>query len=227
MFDKLTKILISGGAWQTILKGLMATLKISFLALILGTLLGIVICAMRMSKFKPFSIFARIYISVLRGSPITMLLMLLYYCVFARTSMDAIYVAVITYGINTAAYVAEMFRSAIEAVNEREIEAASTLGFNKMQTFMYVVLPQAMHIAKPVYQSTIINLIQWTSVVGYVTITDLTRVINNISSRTMQPVILIITGMILYIAIAYIVSGIFVLIDKISMIKKARTELAK
>lgn len=224
MLDKINNILISGGAWQTILKGLMATLKISFLALILGTILGIIICAMRMSKIRPLRYFAMVYISVLRGSPITMLLMLLYYCVFARTSLDALYVAVITFGINTAAYIAEMFRSAIEAVNVREIEAASTLGFNKLQTFVYVVLPQAMHIAKPVYQSTIINLIQWTSVVGYVTITDLTRVINNISSRTMQPVILIITGMILYIAIAYIVAGIFSLIDKIADIQKKSKE---
>ena len=213
MFDKLYSILIADGSAQTILSGLFTTLKISVLALILGTVLGVIICAMRMSKFKPLSIFAHVYISVLRGSPLTMLLMLLYYCVFATSSIDAVYVAVIAFGINTAAYVAEMFRSAIDALNKRESEAAWTLGFSKFQTLWYVVFPQALRIAKPVYQSTIINLIQWTSVVGYVTITDLTRVINNISSRTMQPLILIVTGMILYIAIAYIVTGIFALID--------------
>lgn len=216
MLEKLYSTFIAGGAAKTIFKGLAATLEISFFAIVLGTLLGIGICILRMSKFKPFSVFARIYISVLRGSPLTMLLMLLYYCVFARTRLDAMWVAVITFGINSAAYIAEMFRSAIEGVNKREIEAALTLGFNKFQVMRYVVLPQAMHIAKPVYQSTIINTVQWTSVVGYVTITDLTRVINNIASRTMQPLMLIIVGMILYIGIAYLVTGIFALNDHLS-----------
>lgn len=213
MTDKLYSILIAGGAGKTILVGLIATLKISVLAIILGTVLGMLVCAMRMSKSKILSTIARVYISVLRGSPLTMLLMLMYYVIFAKSDIDATYVAVITFGINTAAYVAEMMRSALEGVNKREAEAAMTLGFSKLQTMRYVVLPQAMHIAKPVYQSTIINMIQWTSVVGYVTITDLTRVINNISSRTMQPLIMIVTGIILYIGIAYLVAGIFALTD--------------
>ena len=213
MTEKLYSILIAGGAGKTILVGLLATLKISVLAIILGTILGMLVCAMRMSKSKILSAIARVYISVLRGSPLTMLLMLMYYVIFAKSDIDATYVAVITFGINTAAYVAEMMRSALEGVNKRESEAAMTLGFSKFQTMRYVVLPQAMHIAKPVYQSTIINMIQWTSVVGYVTITDLTRVINNISSRTMQPLIMIVTGIILYIGIAYLVAGIFALTD--------------
>ena len=213
MTDKLYSILIAGGAGKTILVGLLATLKISVLAIILGTILGMLVCAMRMSKSKILSAIARVYISVLRGSPLTMLLMLMYYVIFAKSDIDATYVAVITFGINTAAYVAEMMRSALEGVSKRESEAAMTLGFSKFQTMRYVVLPQAMHIAKPVYQSTIINMIQWTSVVGYVTITDLTRVINNISSRTMQPLIMIVTGIILYIGIAYLVAGIFALTD--------------
>ena len=145
--------MVSYNSEGSIFKGLTVTLEISFFAIVLGTLLGVGICILRMSRFKPFSVFARIYISVLRGSPLTMLLMLLYYCVFARTRLDAMWVAVITFGINSAAYIAEMFRSAIEGVNKREIEAALTLGFNKFQTMRYVVFPQAMHIAKPVYQS--------------------------------------------------------------------------
>ena len=76
-----------------------------------------------------------------------------------------------------------------------------------------VTLPQMLHIAKPVYQSTITNLIQWTSVVGYVTITDLTRVINNIASRTMQPLLTIIIGMLIYLGLSYLVFGIFALTD--------------
>ena len=220
MFEKISEILIQGGAFKTILNGLGATLKISVLAIILGTVLGLLICAMRVSRFKPLSLLAKLYISVLRGSPITMLLMLLYYVVFAKSRMDASLVAVFTFALNTAAYVAEMMRSALEAVNKREAEAAMTLGFSKIQTLRYVVLPQAVHFAKPVYQSTIINMIQWTSVVGYVTITDLTRVINNIASRTMQPLFMIVVGILLYIGIAYLVTGIFALTDILEQKKK-------
>ena len=87
------------------------------------------------------------------------------------------------------------------------------LGFSAWSTFRLVTLPQVLRIARPVYQSTIVNLIQWTSVVGYVTITDLTRVINNTASRTMQPLLTIIIGMLIYLALSYIVFGLFALSD--------------
>ncbi len=209
----LYKILIQGGSYLTILKGLNATIRISVFALILGTLLGAVICALRMSRFKLFSIPAKLYILLLRGSPVLMLLMLMYYGIFARSSLEAETIAVITFALNTAAHIAELLRSAIGAVDFGQYEAARTLGFSAFQAFRFITLPQIIKIAKPVYQSNIINLIQWTSVVGYVSITDLTRVINNIASRTMQPMITIIIGMLIYLALAYIVHGIFALSD--------------
>ena len=95
------------------------------------------------------------------------------------------------------------------------MEAARTLGFSAWSTFRLVTLPQMLRIARPVYQSTIVNLIQWTSVVGYVTITDLTRVINNTASRTMQPLLTIIIGMLIYLGLSYLVFGIFALTDRI------------
>ncbi|MBQ9582685.1 MAG: amino acid ABC transporter permease [Synergistaceae bacterium] len=211
--DILYKILIQGGSYLTILKGLNATIRISVFALILGTLLGAVICALRMSRFKLFSIPAKLYILLLRGSPVLMLLMLMYYGIFARSSLEAETIAVITFALNTAAHIAELLRSAIGAVDFGQYEAARTLGFSAFQAFRFITLPQIIKIAKPVYQSNIINLIQWTSVVGYVSITDLTRVINNIASRTMQPMITIIIGMLIYLALAYIVHGIFALSD--------------
>lgn len=205
------KYLIDGGAWLTILKGLWATVKISGLSLVLGTILGAVICAMRMSRIKPLKWFAQLYIAILRGSPVLMLLMLMYYVVFARSSIDAVYIAVATFALNTAAHTAELMRSALSATDKGQAEAARTLGFSRTSAFFLVTLPQAAEIARPVYQSTIVNLIQWTSVVGYVTITDLTRVINNISARTMQPLFMIVTGMLIYLAISYVVYGIFAL----------------
>jgi len=203
------KIFIKDGAWQTILNGLWATVQISALSLFFGTILGAVICFFRVGKIKPLKIFAQAYISIVRGSPVLMLLMLLFYGVFARSGISPLMVAVITFSLHTAAHVAELLRSSLMAVDRGQVEAARTLGFSKFQTFRLVILPQIFRISKPVYQSTIINLIQWTSVVGYVTITDLTRVINNIAARTMQPIITIIGGMIIYLALSYLVQGIF------------------
>ena len=209
-------IFIKGGAWLTILNGLWATVQISALSLLFGTILGAVICFFRVGKITPLKIFAQAYISIIRGSPVLMLLMLLFYGVFARSGVSPITVAVITFSMHTAAHVAELLRSALMAVDRGQVEAARTLGFSKFQAFKLVTLPQIFKISKPVYQSTIINLIQWTSVVGYVTITDLTRVINNIAARTMQPMITIIGGIIIYLALSYIVQGIF----KLTEVKK-------
>ena len=212
--DLIYKIFLKDGGWLTILNGLWVTVQISALSLVFGTLFGSLLCFFREGKIKPLKIAAQVYISIIRGSPVLMLLMLLFYGVFARQGLSPIVVAVITFSMHTAAHVAELLRSALMALDKGQVEAARTLGFSKFQAFKLVTFPQLVRIAKPVYQSTIVNLIQWTSVVGYVTITDLTRVINNIASRTMQPMITITGGMIIYLAISYLVYGLFHLTDK-------------
>ena len=203
--------LIAGNAWLTIIKGIGVTVKISVLSLLLGTIIGALVCGMRRSKVRIFSTFAKIYIAILRGAPVSMLLLLFYYGIFARSPLDAVTVAVLAFGMNTGAYVAELLRTALDATDKGQVEAARTLGFSKWQAFRLITLPQALQIAKPLYQSTIVNLIQWTSVVGYVAITDLTRVINNFSSRTMKPMFMLVVGVILYLILAYAVNGIFAL----------------
>ena len=213
--DKLYAILIQGGSWKTILGGLWVTVQIFVLALVLGTVLGAVVCLMRTRKNPVLRGIASVYIAVLRGTPVLMLLLLLYYGVFARTGLKPVTVAVFTFALNVSAHVAELLRSALSASDRGQAEAARTLGFSAWDTFRLITLPQVLRIAKPVYQSTIVNLIQWTSVVGYVTITDLTRVINNIASRTMQPLLTITIGMLIYLALSYIIFGLFALSDKL------------
>ena len=213
--DKLYAILIQGGSWKTILGGLWVTVQIFALALVLGTVLGAVICLMRTRKNPVLRGIASVYIAVLRGTPVLMLLLLLYYGVFARTGLKPVTVAVFTFALNVSAHVAELLRSALSASDRGQAEAARTLGFSAWDTFRLITLPQVLRIAKPVYQSTIVNLIQWTSVVGYVTITDLTRVINNTASRTMQPLLTTIIGMLIYLALSYIIFSLFALSDKL------------
>ena len=213
--DKLYKILIQGGSWKTILGGLWVTVKISFFALLIGTLLGALICLIRTRKNRVARIVGSVYIAILRGTPVLMLLLLLYYGILARSGLAPVTVAVLTFALNVSAHVAELLRSALEAADHGQAEAARTLGFSAWDTFRLIMLPQVLRIARPVYQSTIVNLIQWTSVVGYVTITDLTRVINNTASRTMQPLLTIIIGMLIYLALSYIVFGLFAMINRI------------
>ena len=213
-FELISRIFFENGAWLTILNGLLVRIEISALSLFCRTILGTIICFLRIGKIKILSFAAKLYTSRIIGSPVLMLLMLFFYGIFAKSGLTPVTVAVITFSMHTAAYVAEILRSALSAVDNGQVEAARTLGFSKIQAFKLVTLPQITKIAKPVYQSTIINLIQWTSVVGYVTITDLTRVINNIASRTMQPMITIIGGMIIYLALSYLVHGIFILSEK-------------
>ena len=207
--NNIYELLIESGMWRSVLSGLLVTLKISALSVLFGTILGAGICRLHMSRFKVLSRVSGFYIAVLRGMPVLMLLMMMYYVVFARTDLEADIIAVITFSLNSSAYFAELMRSALMASDKGQVEAARTLGFSHIQAFFLVTLPQAVDIAKPVYESTVVNLIQWTSVVGYVTITDLARVINTASSRTMQPVIMICVGMLLYLGVAYLVKAIF------------------
>lgn len=214
MSDALYNILIKGGSWQTILGGLWVTIQISALSLALGTLLGAAVCSLRLSKNKIASTSARIYISIVRGSPVLMLLMLFFYGILAGSGLSPLTVAVVTFSLHTAAHVAELIRASVMALDQGQVESARTLGFSRWQAFKLIALPQIIRIAKPVYQSTVVNLIQWTSVVGYVTITDLTRVINNTASRTMQPLLTITIGMLIYLMLSYVVYGIFALTDR-------------
>ncbi len=222
-FEKLDKILIQGDSWKTILGGLWVTVEISACALVIGVILGSLICLLRTRKNPVAKGIGAVYIAILRGTPVLMLLLLLYYGVLSKAGLEPVTVAIITFALNVSAHIAELLRSALSAADKGQAESARTLGLSSWTTFRLVTLPQVLHIAKPVFQSTIVNLIQWTSVVGYFTITELTRVINNTASRTMQPLLTITIGMCIYLLVSYIVYGIFALTDRLS--KKRRRKV--
>lgn len=207
-------VLIAGGAWQTILKGLLVTIQIAALGLLLGTVFGALFCAARISSHKIFNIPVRIIISFMRGTPVLLLLMVIYYVVFSGIRINAAFIAVLAFALNSGAHIAELMRSALEGVDAMQVEAARMLGASRVMAFVYITLPQAVKIARPVYQNAVVSLIQWTSVVGYVAITDLTRVVNNIGSRTGDPFLALFLGMLLYLALSYLVNGIFAMSER-------------
>lgn len=214
LIDSVQKNLIAGDAYLTVLRGIWVTIVISALGIFFGTICGALLCALRISKIKILKRFSQLFIAVLRGSPVLLLLMILYYVVFGDSRINPVVIAVIAFALNSGAHIAELMRSSLEAVDKRQLEAARMLGFSKGKAFLAITLPQASKIAKPVYQGTIVNTIQWTSVVGYVTITDLTRTVNNIGNRTGDPFFSLFFGVLIYLGISYLVYALFSIREK-------------
>ncbi len=182
--------------------GLKVTIHISFFSALLGTILGAFICYMRMSHCKLCSTLAKIYIDVMRGTPVLVLLMMM--CYVAFTQFDNTPVAIITFAMNFAAYVSEMFRTSISSIDKGQTEAGIALGFSPVRTFCYIVLPQAVRRVLPVYKGELISLIKNTSIVGYVAVADLTRASYIIRGRTFDPFFPLLMVALMYFLIAWL-----------------------
>ncbi len=172
--------------WRLVLNGLWATLLISVAATLFGTLLGGLICWLRMSPRTLPRLLGSGYIFLIRGLPVLLLLMLIFYVAFAAVNIDPLIVAIIAFGMNFAAYVSEMFRTGIEGVERGQSEAGIAMGFTRLQTFLYIVLPQATRRILPVYRGEFISLVKMTSIVGYIGVQDLTKAGDIIRSRTFE-----------------------------------------
>ena len=196
--------LVQENRWKLILDGLRATLIITFFSIILGTIVGGAICALRMNRNKWLQGFAKAYITVMRGTPILVLLMIFFYVIFASTGMNAITVAIITFALNMAAYSSEMFRTSIESVDPGQKEAGIAMGFTRFKTFIYIILPQAVRNIIPVYKGEVISLLKTTSIVGYIAVVDLTKASDIIRSRTFDAFFPLIVVAIIYFMLAWL-----------------------
>lgn len=204
VIDGFNNNLIKEKRYLLIVNGLTTTVIISIFATILGTLLGALVCFMRMSRNKFVNSIAAIYISVLRGTPVLVLLMITFYVVFASVNIDPVFVAVIAFGLNFAAYVSEMFRAGIEGVDSGQTEAGIAIGFSKIKTFIYIVMPQAIRRILPIYKGEFISLIKMTSIVGYIAVQDLTKASDIIRSRTFDAFFPLIMVAVLYYLISWV-----------------------
>ena len=186
--------------WQLYLEGLGNTLIVTFFALILGIVIGAVVAIVRASYDKNYSemtgglgnillaifnIISKIYLTVVRGTPVVIQIMIMYYIIFA-TSNNKIFVAILSFGINSGAYVAEIFRGGIMSIDEGQFEAGRSLGFNYVQTMVYVIIPQAFKTVLPTLGNEFIVLLKETAVSGYVALIDLTRAGDIVRGATYQ-----------------------------------------
>lgn len=196
--------------WKLYLNGLGITLEVSFFAVILGVIFGTMAAFMKLSsrkggKMTIWNAIATVYIDVIRGTPSTVQLLIMWFVVLA-TCKSGIFVASLTFGINSGAYVAEIVRAGILAVDKGQTEAGRSLGLNKAKTFRYIILPQAFKSILPPLGNEFIVLIKETSIVGYVGMSDLTRVANQMTSRLFDPFTPLIGIAIIYYVLTKILS---------------------
>jgi polar amino acid transport system substrate-binding protein len=204
--DSFYSNIILENRYRLILDGLRLTLFISVFAALLGTILGGLICYMRMSRNRLLSGIAAAYISLLRGTPVLVLLMIIYYVVFASVNINPAIVAVFAFGLNFAAYVSEMFRTSIQSVDKGQREAGIASGFTNVQTFAYIIFPQALRHLLPVYKGEFISLVKMTSIVGYIAVQDLTKASDIIRSRTFDAFFPLIMAAVIYLLIAWLLT---------------------
>lgn len=196
--------LIVDSRWKMLLMGLWETIVISIFAIIFGSVLGALVCWMGMSRVKAVKKTARLYVDLMRGIPILVFLMIMFYVVFASGHIAARWVAIIAFSMNFAGYVSEQFRTAIDGVDKGQKEAGLAMGFTNVSTFFNFIAPQALKNVIPVFKGEAISLIKSTSVVGYIAIQDLTKVSDIIRSRTFDAFFPLIIISIVYFILAWL-----------------------
>lgn len=183
---------IKDNRWKYIADGFIATIQITFFAVILGILIGFIVAMIRATADKNNTLkvpnaLCKIYLTVIRGTPAMIQLLIMYYIIFGSIAADKKVVAVLAFGINSGAYVAEIVRSGIMSIDEGQFEAGRSLGFRYVQTMWYIILPQALKNVLPALANEFIVLLKETSICGYIALTDLTHAGNIIRSQTYDP----------------------------------------
>ena len=219
--NSFTKTFITDDRWLQLLSGLGVTIQITIFAAIIGVVIGFLIAIVRSThdlqlagkkcrRFSDYALkvanfFCNIYITVIRGTPVVIQLMIMYFIVFA-SSREGIVAAILSFGLNSGAYVAEIVRSGIMSVDKGQFEASRSIGFNYKSTMLYVIIPQAFKNILPALGNEFIVLVKETSVAGYVALHDLTYVGNLIRSRTYEAFFPLITVALIYLIIVLLLS---------------------
>lgn len=180
---------ITDDRWMSLLRGLFVTLKITFFAVILGFVLGFSVAIVRnvyenTKKLKILNFICNVYLTVIRGTPVVVQLLIIYFVIFSSIRIDKSIAAILAFGINSGAYQAEIFRSGINSIPKGQMEAGRSLGFSYAQTMVNIIMPQAIKNVLPTLGNEFIVLMKETSVAGYIALEDLTKAGDIIRSRT-------------------------------------------
>ena len=220
---------IEANRYQYLTRGLLTTLEITFFALILGIVGGFLIAVVRATWDKNKDIppknrflrgllavgnaICRLYLTVIRGTPVVVQLLIIYYVIFASANVNKIFVASLAFGLNSAAYVAEIVRSGIMSIDVGQMEAGRSLGLNYVQSMTMIILPQAFKTVLPALANEFIVLLKETSISGYIAIQDLTGG-DIIRSRTYDAFMPLIAVALIYLAVVVLLSSLVTKLER-------------
>ena len=212
--NNFNRTLVDEQRYLLIIDGIKATLILSLFSIIIGTILGAIICYFHKSKFKIIRILIKAFINFMQGTPITVLLLIFYYVFFGKINIEPMIVGIIAFSIYFSVYVAEIARASIDSINKSQIMAAKSLGFNKWQIIRYIFLPQAMSYMLPTYKNEVVTLIKLTSIGGYISIFELTKAADVIRNRTYEAFFSLILTAVIYFLICKFVTVVLDIINK-------------
>ena len=229
-FEQFKYVMIDNDRYSFILQGLRNTFIITLGSLLIGIFLGVIVAVVRSTYDKNsrhlkksggvsyyvmtfFDKVCQLYLTVIRGTPAVVQLMIFYFVIFAASD-NGITVATFAFGINSGAYVAEIFRSGIMAIDNGQFEAGRSLGLNYFQTMIYIIVPQMCKIVLPTLCNEFIVLLKETSVAGYVGVTDLTKAGNTIAGRTFSYFIPLITVALIYLVIVVVLTKLVGILER-------------
>ena len=208
---------ITDNRWKYFTNGLGTTYVVSFFAVILGVVIGVLIAVVRSSAdkldrpplvVKILNVICKLYLTVIRGTPAMIQLLIMYYIVFGSVDVSKRLVAILTFGINSGAYVAEIIRSGIMSVDQGQFEAGRSLGLTYVQTMWYIIIPQAFKNVLPALGNEFITLLKETSICGYIALTDVTHGANTVRSQTYEPYMPLFAAALIYLVIVSVLSAL-------------------
>ena len=218
---------VKDARWEYIVDGLRVTLTVTFFAVIIGIVLGFLVAIIRSTHDKatnlsPFlkavlavlNFFCNVYLTVIRGTPVLVQLLIIYFVIFASVRVDKIVVAVIAFGINSGAYVAEIVRGGIMSIDQGQFEAGRSRGFNFAQTMWYIIIPQTFKNVLPALGNEFIVLLKETSVAGYIALQDLTKAGDIIRSQTFSAMLPLLAVAAIYLIMVLLFSNLLKLLER-------------
>jgi len=225
--SKFIQNFITDDRWKYIANGLGVTLKVTVFAVLIGIVIGFIIAVIRSTHdkagkqrliwkilLKVLNAVCNIYLTVIRGTPVVVQLMIIYFVIFASVKIDKALVAILAFGINSGAYVAEIFRSGIMSVDDGQFEAGRSLGFTYPQTMWYIIMPQAFKNVLPTLGNEFIVLLKETSVAGYIALEDLTKGGDIIRSRTYDAFMPLLAVALIYLVMVMIFTKLVQILER-------------
>ena len=211
LHHQFNRYFVDNGATEWWLTGLKTTLLVTVLALCIGVVLGLLIALIRSTheqtgKLKLLNIVARVYLTILRGTPSMIQILFFYSVIFATVNLNNIVIGGIAFGINSGAYVAEIFRSGIMSVDKGQTEAGRSLGLNSAQTMRLIIIPQAFKNVLPALINEMIVLLKETAIIGYIGTIDITKAATLVQSRTYDALVPLLSAAIFYLILVMILT---------------------